>query len=31
LDESDRMSNTPIFSSERPVTFSFTLTFESDL
>jgi galactose mutarotase-like enzyme len=31
LDESDRMSDTPIFSSERPVTFTFTLAFDSDL
>jgi hypothetical protein len=29
LDESDRMSDTPIFSSERPVTFTFTLTLSS--
>jgi galactose mutarotase-like enzyme len=31
LDESDRMSDIPIFSVNRPVTLAFTLTFNSDL
>jgi galactose mutarotase-like enzyme len=31
LDESDRMSDVPIFSAKRPVTFNFTLTFQSSL
>ncbi|NDF03223.1 MAG: DUF5107 domain-containing protein [Actinobacteria bacterium] len=31
LDESDRMSDTPIFSHKRPVSFTFTLTFEAFL
>ena len=31
LDESDRMSEIPIFSVNRPVTFSFLLTFDSTL
>jgi hypothetical protein len=31
LDESDRMYEIPVFTPRRPVTFTFTLTFDSDL